>query len=78
MQSRKGEKKMILAVRHFSDRKRPCIVLEEGNKGVVIGYLIDKEREEWLREAFGCEKNQTLAITTPNNVFEREVENADI
>ena len=45
---------MILAVRHYPDRKRPCLVLEEGNKAVVLGYLTDKEREGWLRKAFDC------------------------
>ena len=26
---------MILAIRHFPDRKRPCIILEEGNIKVI-------------------------------------------
>lgn len=65
---------MILAIRHFPDRKRPCIVLEEGNKGVVIGYLTDNEREKWLRKAYNCTENQTLAITTPNTIFDKEKE----
>jgi hypothetical protein len=46
---------MLLAIRHFPDRKRPVIVLEEGNKCLVIGYLTDKRREEWLRKATGVE-----------------------
>ena len=34
---------MILAIRHFPDRKRPCIVLEENNQAVVLGYLTNKK-----------------------------------
>lgn len=64
------EMQMILVVRHFPDRKRPCIVLEEGNKSVVIGYLINEERETWLKEAFDCENNRTFAIKTPSTIFE--------
>ena len=62
---------MILAIRHFTDRKRPCIVLEEENKAVIIGYLTDNEREKWLRKAFDCGDNQTLAIVTPNTIFDK-------
>lgn len=66
---------MILAIRHFPDRKKPCIVLEEGNKAVIIGYLTDHEREKWLRKAFDCKgDNQTLAIITPNTIFDAESE----
>ena len=46
---------MLLIIRHFPDRKRPAIVLEEDNKCLVIGYLTDKRREEWLRKAVGIE-----------------------
>lgn len=53
---------MILAIRHFPDRKRPCIVLEEGNQAVVLGYLTDKKREKWLRKAVMME-NTTLALS---------------
>ena len=45
---------MILAIRYFPDRKRPCLVLEEGNQAVVLGYLTNREREGWLRKAFDC------------------------
>lgn len=41
---------MLLAIRHFPDKKRPCIVLEEGNQTVVLGYLTDLKREKWLRK----------------------------
>ena len=53
---------MILAIRHFPDRKRPCLVLEEGNQCVVLGYLTDRKRECWLRRAFTCGARTQWAI----------------
>lgn len=57
---------MIIAIRHYPDRKRPCLVLEEGNQAVVLGYLTDKEREEWLRKAFNiAESKYQWALVCP-------------
>lgn len=53
---------MILAIRHFPDKKRPCIVLEEGNQAVVLGYLTDRKREKWLRMALMREDKFQLAV----------------
>lgn len=53
---------MILAIRHFPDKKRPCIVLEENNQALVLGYLTDRKREEWLRKAVMRENDYQLAI----------------
>lgn len=53
---------MIIAIRHFLDRKRPCIVLEEGNQSLVLGYLTDRKREKWLRMALMREDDFQLAI----------------
>jgi len=53
---------MLLAIRHFPDRKRPCIVLEEGNQALVLGYLTDAKREKWLRKALMMENGYQLAI----------------
>ena len=53
---------MTLAIRHFHDRKRPCIVLEEGNQVVVLGYLTDRKREKWLRMALMREDEFQLAL----------------
>lgn len=46
---------MLIAIRHFPDKKRPCIVLEEDNKALVLGYLTDAKREKWLRKALMME-----------------------
>ena len=53
---------MKIAIRHFPDKKRPCIVLEEGNQGVVLGYLTDLKREKWLRKALMLENGYQLAL----------------
>ena len=53
---------MILAIRHFPDRKRPCIVLEEKNQALVLGYLTDRKREKWLRMALTREDDFQLAV----------------
>ena len=53
---------MLIAIRHFPDRKRPCIVLEEGNQSLVLGYLTDAKREKWLRKALMMENPYQLAV----------------
>ena len=53
---------MLIAIRHFPDRKRPCIVLEENNQALVLGYLTDRKREGWLRKALMMENSYQLAI----------------
>lgn len=53
---------MILAIRHFPDRERPCIVLEDNNQGLVLGYLTDKKREKCLRMALMMENKLQVAI----------------
>jgi hypothetical protein len=53
---------MLIAIRHFPDRKRPCIVLEENNQALVLGYLTDRKREKWLRMALMAENEYQLAI----------------
>lgn len=53
---------MLIAIRHFPDRKRPCIVLEEGNQALVLGYLTDRKLEKWLRMALMAENGYQLAI----------------
>jgi hypothetical protein len=53
---------MILAISHFPDRKRPCIVLKEGCQALVLGYLTDQKREKWLRMALMREDEYQLAV----------------
>ena len=48
--------KTILAIRHFPDKKKPCLVLEQGNQGIVIATIRNNECEKLLRKFFydGC------------------------
>lgn len=71
---------MILAIRHFPDRKRPCIVLEENNQALVLGYLTDRKREKWLRMALMAENAPQLvakvnSLYDLNEIMESEEDN---
>ena len=44
--------KTSLVIRHFSDRKKPCLMLEQGNQGIVIGTIRNDECERMLRKFF--------------------------
>ena len=46
----------------FSRQERPCIVIEENNQVLVLGYLTDRKREEWLRKAAMMENGYQLAL----------------
>ena len=70
---------MIICIRHFPDRKRPCIVLEENNQALVLGYLTDRKREKWLRMALMAENGYQLAVKVNslydlNEIMESEAE----
>lgn len=43
----------FLTIRHFPDRKKPCLVLEQGNEGLVIGTIRNADCEKLLKEFFG-------------------------
>jgi len=69
---------MLLAIRHFPDKKRPCIVLEENNQALVLGYLTDTKREKRLRMALMREDEYQVAIQvnslyTLDEIMESEV-----
>ena len=44
--------KTALVIRHFPDRKKPCLMLEQGNQGIVIATIRNTECEKLLREFF--------------------------
>ena len=44
--------KTALAIRHFPDRKKPCLMLEQGNRGIVIATIRNAKCEKLLREFF--------------------------
>lgn len=48
-------KQTNLVIRHFSDRTKPCICLEQDNQSIIIGTLRNKECEElWNIFLQGC------------------------
>lgn len=49
----------FLTIRHFPDRKKPCLMLEQGNKGLVVGYIRNTECERLLR-TFLIRDNRTF------------------
>lgn len=42
-----------LAIRHFPNRKKPYLVLEQGNKCIMIGTIRSEECAQLLREYWG-------------------------
>lgn len=42
-----------IVVRHFSDRKKPCLMLEEGNQGIVLGTFRNEEMVKLFKRALG-------------------------
>lgn len=73
---------MLIAIRHFPDRKRPCIVLEENNQALVLGYLTDRKREKWLRMALMRENDLQLALQvnslyTLGEIMENEIQESE-
>lgn len=35
-----------VVIRHYSDRKKPCLVIEQGNQGMVLATFRNEECEE--------------------------------
>lgn len=53
-----------LVIRRFSDRKKPCLCLEQGNKCLVIGTLRNDEMAQLYDDFMGgmCLKGQMQDI----------------
>ena len=49
-------KETKLVIRHFPDRKKPCLCLEQGNQAIIIATIRNNECEDLLRRYFcgGC------------------------
>lgn len=61
---------MLIAIRHFPGKKRPCIVLEADNKALVLGYLTDAKREKWLRKALMMENTTGGLSVRINSLYD--------
>lgn len=44
---------MQIVIRHYPDRKKPCLVLEQGNQGIVLGTFRNAEMERLYTLALG-------------------------
>ncbi len=49
-----------IVVRHFSDRKKPCLMLEEGNQGIVLGTFRNEEMVGLFKRALGGDGIQRM------------------
>lgn len=54
-----GNKDVFIGVRHYPGRKKPCLVIERGNEGLVLGTFrnekMTEEFEKALKELFSEE-----------------------
>ena len=65
----------FLTIRHFPDRKKPCLMLEQGNNGLVVGYIRNTECERLLR-MFLIRDNRTFCREM-EDMFEEEEDDRD-
>lgn len=42
--------KLTIGIRHFPDRKRPALCVEEGHGCVVVGYIRDDWQADWFMD----------------------------
>ena len=55
--------KLYLAVRHYQDRRKPCLVLECGNQGLVLATFRNEKMAKAWKRALSC----GVAIVFENN-----------
>ena len=65
-------KETKLVIRHFPDRKKPCICLEQDNQAIVIGTIRNAECEELWQRFFnrGCVVKEMEAFEDMGEVTE--------
>ena len=42
-----------MVIRHFPDRKKPCLCIEQGNQAMVLATFRNKECEELYKQFLG-------------------------
>lgn len=62
---------MRFAVRHFPDRKKPCLVFEKGNHGIVVATFRNEEMAKLYDHFMG-----NIGIVDNLKTLEEEVEEA--
>lgn len=64
------EKNVInVAVRHFPDKVKPCLVIEQGNKGVVVGSFVNEACAGAFMKAIGGAGIKRVAKETIEDLF---------
>ena len=48
-------KSTFLVVRHYPDRKKPCLVIEQGNTGIVLATFRNEASADVFKEFIGKE-----------------------
>ena len=69
---------MQIAIRHYPDRKKPCLVLEQGNQGIVLASFRNAEMERLYTLALGG--NNTMVMNYEKRTLDeilQEVQNAN-
>ena len=69
---------MQIVIRHYPDRKKPCLVLEQGNQGIVLGTFRNVEMERLYTLALGG--NNTIVMNYEKRTLDeilKEVQDAD-
>ncbi len=51
---------MQIVIRHYPDRKKPCLVLEQSNQGIVLASFRNAEMERLYTLALGG--NNTIVM----------------
>lgn len=69
---------MQIVIRHYSDRKKPCLVLEQGNQGIVLASFRNAEMERLYTLALGG--NNTIVMNYEKRTLDeilQEVQDED-
>lgn len=70
---------MQIVIRHYPDRKKPCLVLEQGNQGIVLASFRNAQMEQLYTLALGG--NNTMVMNyekrTLDEMLQEVYEDAD-
>lgn len=66
---------MQIVIRHYPDRKKPCLVLEQGNQGIVLGTFRNVEMERLYTLALGG--NNTIVMNYEKRTLDEMLKEVD-
>ena len=67
---------MQIVIRHFPDRKKPCLMLEQGNQGIILATFRNADMEKLYTLALGG--NNTIQMNYEKRSIDemlKEIEN---